>query len=99
MRVIALVPLYSIVNLLIVCFPQADVYLDPVLELLQALCLASYFMLLCEYISPHDEGRGGFFAQIEIEDKKAEGGVVQDGVKWFSVSDRRIDFHDSPFKN
>lgn len=85
MRVISLVPLYAIVNLLCVCFPQAQVYLDPILELIQALCLASYFMLLCEYISPHNEGRDGFFSQIQIEDKKAEGGVVQDGVKWFSV--------------
>lgn len=86
MRVISLVPLYAIVNLLCICFPQAQVYLDPILELIQALCLASYFMLLCEYISPHDEGRDGFFSQIEIKDKKAEGGVVQDGVKWFAVS-------------
>lgn len=84
LRVISLVPLYAIVNLLCICFPQAQVYLDPILELLQALCLASYFMLLCEYISPHDEGRDGFFSQIEIKDKKADGGVVQDGVKWFA---------------
>ncbi|KAM3434357.1 hypothetical protein NHJ13734_006047 [Beauveria thailandica] len=84
MRVIALVPLYAIVNLLCICFPQAQVYLDPILELIQALCLASYFMLLCEYISPHNEGRDGFFSQIEIKDKKAEGGLVQDGVKWFA---------------
>ncbi|OAA53124.1 hypothetical protein ISF_08965 [Cordyceps fumosorosea ARSEF 2679] len=84
MRVISLVPLYAIVNFLCICFPQAQVYLDPILELIQALCLASYFMLLCEYISPHNEGRDGFFSQIEIKDKKAEGGVVQDGVKWFA---------------
>lgn len=83
MRVVALVPLYSIINLLCICFPTAWVYITPVLDLFQSLCLASYLLLLCEYLSPDRDGRDAFFARIEIEDKKAEGGKVQDTVKWF----------------
>lgn len=86
MRVVALVPLYCIVSLLCICFPTAAVYIIPILDLLQALCLASYFMLLCEYLSPHNDGRDAFFRAIEIEDKSAPEGKVGDNVAWFWVS-------------
>lgn len=83
MRVISLVPLYAITNILCIAFPPAAVYILPVLDVLSSFCLASYFMLLCEYISPHSEGQDAFFSRIEIEDKKAPEGKVQDNVKWF----------------
>lgn len=86
MRIIALVPSYTVINILCISFPNAAVYLTPLLEILQALCLASYFVLLCEYISPHTQGRDAFFARIEIEDKEAPDGKVNDNVKWFKVS-------------
>lgn len=86
MRVALLVPIYSIISLLCISFPTAEVYLRPWLEVAQANCLASYFLLLCEFVSPHTEGRDLFFATIEIRDKRAARKGPVDGVQWFRVS-------------
>ncbi|KFY28375.1 hypothetical protein V491_00498 [Pseudogymnoascus sp. VKM F-3775] len=83
MRVALLVPIYSIISLLCISFPTAEVYLRPWLEVAQANCLASYFLLLCEFVSPHTEGRDLFFATIEIRDKRAARKGPVDGVQWF----------------
>jgi len=60
----------------------------PWLDVAQANCLASYFLLLCELISPEAEGRDRFFSTIDIKGmKKGKGnGGNNDGVKWFQVS-------------
>lgn len=86
MRIALLVPIYSIISLLCICFPTAEVYLRPWLEVAQANCLASYFLLLCEFVSPHSEGRDVFFATIEISDKRAARKGPVDGIQWFRVS-------------
>lgn len=85
MRVALLIPLYSIFSFLCICFPVATVYLLPWLDIFQANSLVAYFLLLCEYVSPHHEERELFFAGLDIKDKRAPGGKA-DGVKWFRVN-------------
>ncbi len=82
-----LAPIYSILSLLQICFPTAAVYIIPWLDVAQANCLASYFLLLCELISPEAEGRDLFFSTIDIKGKKKGkgNGGRNDGVKWFQV--------------
>lgn len=85
MRAALLVPSYSIFCFLCICFPKATVYLLPWLDVFQASCLASYFLLLCEYVSPHDHARDLFFSTIELKDKRARKQGM-DGATWFRVS-------------
>ncbi|OBT56755.1 hypothetical protein VE04_03929 [Pseudogymnoascus sp. 24MN13] len=82
MRVALLVPSYSIICFLCICLPNAAVYLLPWLDVFTASCLAAYFLLLCEYVSPHDHGRDLFFSTIELKDKRARKQGM-DGAKWF----------------
>lgn len=84
MRVALLVPSYSIICFLCICLPNAAVYLLPWLDVFTASCLAAYFLLLCEYVSPHDHGRDLFFSTIELKDKRARKQGM-DGAKWFRV--------------
>ncbi|KFX89728.1 hypothetical protein O988_08534 [Pseudogymnoascus sp. VKM F-3808] len=82
MRVALLVPSYSIVCFICICIPKATVYLLPWLDVFQASCLAAYFLLLCEYVSPHDDERDLFFSTIELKDKRARKQKMN-GAKWF----------------
>lgn len=91
MRVALLVPLYSIISLLSICFPQTAVYLHPWLDTAQANSLVSYFLLVCEYVSPDGNERDLFFATVEIQDKIAARKGKIDDLAWFKVSFQRPD--------
>ncbi|EEQ27197.1 conserved hypothetical protein [Microsporum canis CBS 113480] len=82
MRAALLVPSYSVCSFLCICFPKAAVYLLPWLDAFQANCLATYFLLLCEYVAPDDPGRDLFFSTIELKDKRAQKKMMN-GAKWF----------------
>ncbi len=89
MRVAVLVPVYALISLMCLCFPKAAVYLDPWYDLAEANALVAFFLLMCEYVSPHHDQRADFFNTIEISDKKArEKGV--DGATWFKVCLHKI---------
>jgi hypothetical protein len=66
--------MYSLISFLSVCFPTAEVYIDPWLSLVEGLAFCSFFLLLCDYVCPNIDQREVFFAT-----KKTS------GVKWFRV--------------
>jgi hypothetical protein len=74
MRISFLITAYAAVSLVSVCRPQAEIYVHPWLDVIEGTALGSFFLLLCEYISPHQEQQEVFFAA------KRKGGV-----KWFKV--------------
>ncbi|KAK1255080.1 hypothetical protein MKX08_009075 [Trichoderma sp. CBMAI-0020] len=82
MRISLLVPFYSLFCFLSICFPEADVYLDPWLEVFQANSLCAFFLLMCDFISPNSEKRNDFFAKMTVLDKKSQAGKVG-GLPWF----------------
>lgn len=84
MRIAILPPLYSIFSFLCICWPAKAVYFLPWLDTFQAASLVSYFLLLCEYVSPHHEGRDLFFSTVELQDKRAKTQKL-DGSQWFRV--------------
>ncbi|KAF7562253.1 hypothetical protein G7046_g1881 [Stylonectria norvegica] len=74
MKIGTLITMYSTICFLSVCFPKAEVYIKVWLDLVEAFALGSFFLLLCEYISPNHEQRYVFFAAKRI-----------DGVQWFKT--------------
>lgn len=74
MRISTLITMYSLISFLSVCFPTAEVYIDPWLSLVEGLAFCSFFLLLCDYVCPNIDQREAFFAM-----KKTS------GVKWFRV--------------
>ena len=74
MKIGSLITMYSTICFLSVCFPEAEVYIHPWLDLVEAVALGSFFLLLCEFVSPNHEQRYVFFATKRM-----------DGVQWFKV--------------
>jgi hypothetical protein len=61
-----------------VCAPSAYVYLQPWLEVAQAFALASFFILLCRFLSSEvDERRDVFFAPMKMMQKKSGNSTAQ----------------------
>ena len=85
MKIGCLIPFYSIFSFLSICFPKAYVYLDPWLDVFQSVALGSFFLLMCEFVSPSAEQRDVFFAALKVPDKKAAGGTGG-GLVWYRVS-------------
>ena len=86
MRIACLIPFYSLFSLLSICFPKADVYISPWLDVVQAFALGSFFLLMCEFVSEDTQERDSFFNALEIKDKKGRkpsGGSLF----WYRVSD------------
>ncbi|EMT71736.1 hypothetical protein FOC4_g10010253 [Fusarium odoratissimum] len=74
MRISTLITMYSLISFLSVCFPTAEVYIDPWVSLVEGLAFCSFFLLLCDYVCPNINQRELFFAT-----KKTS------GVKWFRI--------------
>lgn len=72
MRICLVIPSYSIVSFLSICFPNAYVYLNPWLNVIQGIVLATFFLLLCDYISTDSRQRDAFFANVQLSNKKQE---------------------------
>ncbi|KAM5357182.1 hypothetical protein ACJZ2D_016533 [Fusarium nematophilum] len=73
MRISTLITMYSLISFLSVYFPTAEVYIDPWLSLVEGLAFCSFFLLLCDYVSPNDDQREIFVA------------TKIGGVKWFRI--------------
>ncbi|EFQ32419.1 hypothetical protein CGRA01v4_05840 [Colletotrichum graminicola] len=82
LRISLLIPFWSIFSFLSLCFPTAEVYLHPWLEFVQAICLGTFFLLLCEFVSPSEQHRDVFFAALTVKNKKAASGE-ENGLEWF----------------
>lgn len=84
MRISLLIPTYAVISFLSIYFPAARVYLVPWLDVIQSHAVASFFLLLCEYVSPSHEQRDVFFAALTVKDKKAPGGR-RNAYTWYRV--------------
>ncbi|KAJ9607998.1 hypothetical protein H2200_008077 [Cladophialophora chaetospira] len=82
-----MLPVYSLLSWLGIAFPNAYVYLDPWRESWESIAIGSFFLLLCEFVSPSADFRDVFFAALEVpEARKAreKGKPVQvDGLEWY----------------
>ncbi|KAH6619963.1 organic solute transporter Ostalpha-domain-containing protein [Boeremia exigua] len=96
-RILFMVPIYSICCTLSVAFYKQNVYLGAIYEFYESLVIASFFLLLCRYLDPDlDKVRNKFailtpqpwlqpvrFTRKFVFRKKNES--TTDGSLWFSV--------------
>ena len=85
MRICLIIPSYAILSFLQIYFPAAYVYIDPWLDVVQAIALGSFFLLMCEFVSPNSEQRDVFFAALDVPDRKDPSKKVN-GLPVFRVS-------------
>lgn len=91
MRIILMVPIYTLSTTLAITFPAAHVYLVTVSETYEAFALASFFLLVVAFLGDV-EGDEGFvggvqprswvpFRKRKVDVEAREGG----GERWFEV--------------
>ncbi|CZR59964.1 uncharacterized protein PAC_09859 [Phialocephala subalpina] len=89
MKVGLLIPFYSILCFLSVCFPKAHVDIAPWLDVVQSLALGSFFLLMCEFVSENPSQREVFFAAFAVPSKKSPGekggGLVWYRSRWIMI--------------
>ena len=62
MRIIFMVPVFSVVTFLSVAFYDTAIYIKPVEDFYEAIALAGFFLLLCEFVQENEEDRQAFLA-------------------------------------
>ncbi|KUI74060.1 hypothetical protein VM1G_09704 [Cytospora mali] len=70
MRIGCYLPIFAIGCFLEVSFPNAYMYINPWLDVVQAVALCNFFLLMCQFVSPSDSHRELFFAGLKVPQKK-----------------------------
>jgi hypothetical protein len=92
-RIIALPMIFCIIATICIHFDTKAIYIEPILDVYEALCVAGLFILFVEFIAPDESSRDAFFDKQPLKDKK--GNVIGDSsLHWYRVglpSDRISD--------
>ena len=84
LRIISLIPVYALLSFLAASFPNAATYLEIWTDAYESIALASFYLLLVNYVTPVPEMREAFFNKLEKKGKK--GKVVAGGsTRWYHV--------------
>jgi len=80
-----LMPLsFGIIAFLSVVFYEQSIYLKPIMQVYEALCVSALFFLFLEYVCPEADRRAAYFSAVEQKNKK--GNVIPGGsLLWFNV--------------
>ncbi|KAJ9148694.1 hypothetical protein NKR23_g5001 [Pleurostoma richardsiae] len=82
MRICVIIPIYAIFSFISIVVPAAYAYLEPWIDLFQAIALGDFFLLMSEFVTPTDRHRDLFFSALEIPQKK-RGQSTLDGLAWY----------------
>lgn len=99
-RVLFMVPIYSVVSFLSYYFYRRAVYFEVIRDCYEAFAIASFFSLLCAYIAPDLHNQKDYFRKLQPRGwvlpvsyfKKCCGGELgiwrtpRSGLTWFNVS-------------
>lgn len=102
-RVLFMVPTYSIVSFLSYLFYTHAVYFEVIYQCYEAFAIASFFTLLCSYIAPDLHNQKDYFRGIQPKGwiwplswfRKCCGGprgmvrTPRSGLTWFNVSSKK----------
>ncbi len=78
-----MIPIYGIISFITIAFPNSYIYLNPWIDVFQSIALGSFFLLLCEFVSPSSQYRDVFFAALEVPQGKK--GKQIGGLEWYRV--------------
>ena len=98
-RVLFMVPIYSVVSFLSYYFYTRAVYFEVIRDCYEAFAIASFFSLLCAYVAPDLHDQKDYFRKLQPKNwvmpisqlKKCCGGEVgiwrtpRSGLTWFNV--------------
>lgn len=92
LRICCYLPIFAIGLFLEAAFPNSYAYVSPWLDFFQAIALANFFLLMCQYISPSDAQRDAFFVVFKVPASKGPCGCggrgngkqkERNGLEWY----------------
>ena len=84
-RIMFIIPCFAVITFLCVWLDgSAALYIQPGLDIGEALPMAAFFLLMSAYVAPDERHRDTFFAETALVDKT---GVTQEGksLSWYRV--------------
>lgn len=82
LRICLLIPINSAIQFVGQVVPAVYFYIIPWSDMMQSFALGNFFLLMLEFISPHDNQRDFFFSGLQVPSKKS-GKAPKDGIKWY----------------
>lgn len=82
LRICVLIPISATIHFIGQAVPSSYFYLIPWADIMQALALGNFFLLLLEFISPLGDQRDFFFSGLEVPARR-KGRATRDGTKWY----------------
>lgn len=84
LRICLLIPVATVVQFIGQVVPAAYFYILPWADMMQALALANFFLLMLEFISPHGGAaeRDIFFAGVQVPPRR-KNRPPRDGTTWY----------------
>lgn len=98
MRIVNLLPAYSVLSFVSICFPNAYAYLEPWCEVFQGIALYSFQMLLIDFLAPNDRQRTYFFSSLSIP-RAFKKGQYRDGLSFLKVGEVRMSWSENTNSN
>ncbi|KAJ5759507.1 hypothetical protein N7520_006663 [Penicillium odoratum] len=85
MRIVHMLPAFSVLSYLAIVFPNSYVYLEGWTEVFQAVALYAFHMLLIDFVSPTERKRDEFFGKLKVK-KIFRRNQYRDGISWLKLS-------------
>ncbi|KAJ5720452.1 uncharacterized protein N7483_008386 [Penicillium malachiteum] len=85
MRIVHMLPAFSLTSLFAIIFPNSYVYLEGWTEVFQAIALYSFHMLLIDFLAPSEKQRDIFFENFKVK-KSFKKGQYREGLSWLKLS-------------
>ena len=77
MRIVFMVPVFSLVTFLSIAFDGSAIYIKNIQGVYEGIAFSSFFLLLCEFIQENEEDRVSFLA--------SSGATKQYRVRYFNA--------------
>lgn len=82
LRISALLPVTTTIMLIGILLPESYFYLHPWAEVMQALAIGNFFLLMLELISPYSHEREAFFSDLKVPSWRSKK-PPRDGRAWY----------------
>lgn len=85
LRISALLPVTSTIMLVGILVPESYFYIHPWADVMQALTLGNFFLLMLEFISPYNHERESFFENLKVPAWRRSKKLPRDGRAWYKM--------------
>jgi hypothetical protein len=82
LRISALLPVTTTIMLVGILVPESYFYIHPWAEVMQALAIGNFFLLMLEFVSPYSHEREAYFGDLKVPAWRSKK-PPRDGQAWY----------------